>query len=93
MLKCAWCNSSNVAVPGKKYISNDILKCPDCDGVNALVSIPMDMDETGLATVQRPTAWCPTNEGLPAEKQPKFWKTAAQGQRELNNLLSGRKKR
>ena len=93
MLKCAWCNSANVAVPGKKYITNDILTCPDCDGHNALVSVPFTADETGLATIQKTTAWAPANTGLPAEKQPKFWKTTEEGQRELNNLLAGRKKR
>lgn len=90
MTKCAWCNGSNLVKEGERVLANEMRTCPDCMGKNSFTASPTDPD--GVATVMVPKQWCPTHEGLEEHQQPRFWKTVGQGQRELNNLIAGRKK-
>jgi hypothetical protein len=93
LLKCAWCNGKNLVREGDRVISNEVRKCPDCDGRNAFISVPYDNDPDGLVTQMIPTSWAPTGQGLPGHLQPQKWKSDAEGQRELNNLIAGRRTR
>jgi len=93
MTKCAWCNVQMLKEGEKKPQPGDVRTCDECGGRNSFASVPFDMDSDGIVTSMIPTKWAGINEGVPFDKMPTFWKTAEQGQRELNNLLAGRKKR
>jgi hypothetical protein len=93
MTKCAWCNIELLKPDEKKPITNEIRVCGECGGRNSFIAVSFSLDPDGIVTQMIPTAWCPTNEGLPSELQPRKWKSTEEGQRELNNLLQGRRKR
>lgn len=93
MTKCAWCNIELLKEGERKPITNDIKKCEECGGRNSFVAVSYELDPDGIVTAMIPERWAPSNEGLPSDKQPQFWKTQGEGQRELNNLLAGRKRR